>query len=113
MKQKTSNEQKCFVQVGEDEGVPVYSEVEMSDENNPDYKWRPATKGDIGSIARFGDTDSKHEPWTYGILRMICEDGSEDAPTGFVYMCEPGPEYDEEMLPHFYCQIQYDANKEP
>ena len=103
----------AWVQVGEDEGVPVYSEVDMSETNDPNYQWRPATKGDIGSIARFGDTDQEHEPWSYGILRQICEDGAEDAPTGFVFMCEPGPEYDEEVLPYFCCQIQYDANKEP
>ena len=82
-------------------------------ENNPKYMWRPATRGDIGSVARFGDTDSEHEPWSYGILRQICEDGFEGSPTGFVYMWEPGPEYDEELLSNFFCQIQYDANKEP
>jgi hypothetical protein len=82
----------------------------MSNTNN--FAWRPATSNDIGSVARFGDTDHEHEPWSYGILRQICEDGSEDAPTGFIYTCEPGPEYDEDVLPYFNCQIQYDARKE-
>lgn len=79
--------------------------------SEPNYRWRPATKGDIGSVARFGDTDHKHEPWGYGILREIHD--TEDSPTGFVYIYDPGPVYDEELMSSYCCQIQYDANKEP
>lgn len=103
----TSNEQKCFVQVGEDEGIPVYSEIEMSDENNPDYKWRQATKGDIGSVARFGDSASKHEPWAYGILKDV-----EKGHYGWQYVCEANC-YEDEDQRFFHCEIQYDANQEP
>lgn len=80
----------------------------MSDENNQDYKWRPATKGDIGSIARFGDTNEG--PWLYGILKGIRRDGD----SGFVYYCDDAGQDDESWTQsYFACQIQYDANKEP
>lgn len=100
----------AWVQTGEDEGVPIYSEIDMSEANDPDYKWRAATKGDIGSVARFGDMLGKHEPWTYGILKAI-ELNSEQE---LEYLCDDGNLEDEgETLSFFVCQIQYDANKEP
>lgn len=81
----------------------------MSETNDPDYKWRPATKGDIGSIARFGDTDDKHEPWSYGILKEI--ESNKDFP--HEYICEHGGDMDNQIEGFLVCQIQYDANKEP
>jgi len=97
-----------WVQVGEDEGVPIYSEVNMSETNDPDYQWRPATKGDIGSVARFGDTDSKHEPWSYGIVKDVIKDEM----YGWQFTCEANIYMDEDEK-FMHCQIQYDANQEP
>ena len=42
---------------------------EMSD--RPNYQWRPATKGDIGSIARFRNAGS--QIWVYGMLDLILQ----------------------------------------
>lgn len=84
----------------------------MSKENNPDYKWRMAAAGDIGSVARFGDTDHKHEPWEYGILLDI--ERCYQSPVGYKYTYKSGPCYEQdEALVAFVCQIQYNANKEP
>ena len=85
----------------------------VEDKMISNWQWRPAAMFDLGSIARFGDSDHKHESWCYGILQQICKDASEDSPTGFIYMCKPGPEYDEDSMPYFYCQIQYDAEELP
>lgn len=79
--------------------------TKQSEESEPNYQWRPACKADIGSVARFGDTDSNHEPWSYGILIEItkCET------CGWLYKCDDGIDINSFM----YCQIQYDANQEP
>lgn len=87
----------------------------MSETNDPNYRWRPATRGDIGSVARFGDTTSEHEPWTYGILKGI-KPNPDDAPKSpnWIYLSDEGNLEDEgETLSFFVCQIQYDANQEP
>jgi len=75
---------------------------------DPNYPWRPATRGDIGSIARFGDTDSQHEDWTCGILKDVvsCLD------YGWQYVIAEDY-YNRDGEKFLYCQIQYDANKEP
>ncbi len=80
---------------------------DMSETNDPDYRWRPATKGDIGSVARFGDTDSKHEPWSYGILKAVVKDEM----YGWQFTCEANVHLDEDEQ-FMHCQVQYDANKE-
>ncbi len=78
-----------------------------SDSMAPKWMWRPAAKFDIGSVARFGDTTDKHEPWVYGILKNV-----EKGHYGLQYVCEANC-YEDEDQRFFYCQIQYDANKEP
>lgn len=85
----------------------------MSDsDNNPDYRWRPATKGDIGSIARFCDHPSPHEDWWYGILVDI-EADSFDGDIYWSYHCQHGGDMDKEVEEFLVCEVQYDANKEP
>ena len=86
------------------------SQVKISEQYNPEYRWRPATKGDIGSVARFGDTLGRHEPWTYGILNGIELNRDQE----FEFLCDDGNlENSGETLRYFVCQIQYDANQEP
>jgi hypothetical protein len=83
--------------------------------NATSYQWRPATRGDIGSVARFGDTDSELEPWSYGILADIAlnPDGDVNA-MKWMYLCDDGNwESTDELQGFFFCQIQYDANQEP
>jgi hypothetical protein len=78
--------------------------------NNPNYRWRPATRGDIGSVARFcNECDDDH---SYGILTEILDipvrdvDG-EELYYAFVYVANiRGNGFDK-------CEIQYDANQEP
>jgi hypothetical protein len=79
----------------------------MSSENDPNYKWRPATRGDIGSIARF--TNKPEEGWGYGLLASISND-----PT-WKYWPYVGVGVNGNKEPDYFkeCQIQYDANKEP
>jgi Zn ribbon nucleic-acid-binding protein len=78
------------------------------DENKPNYQWRPAAKFDIGSVARFGDTNSEHEPWSYGILKAVVKDEM----YGWQYTCEANCYLDEDEK-FMHCQIQYDANQNP
>ena len=68
------------------------------------YKWRPASRGDIGSIARFGDSDSEHESWSYGILKDVISCKS----YGFMYLVA-GDCHHEDVEEFLHCQIQYSA----
>ena len=78
-------------------------------ENDPSqsrFAWRPATRADIGSVARFrlnGTTGRRERDWSYGILKSISRI------TPFEY-----------RGPYLYgvdlwdvCEIQYDPNEEP
>lgn len=76
------------------------------------YAWRPATRGDIGSVARFGDSDSKHEPWVYGILKEINTIARFGNHGRTVYVCEPTC-YEEDDQGFFNCEIQYVADENP
>lgn len=78
----------------------------MSNENENDpsqsrFAWRPATRGDIGSVARFRCKDSR--VWEYGILNAI----SEESP----FKCECSNDLGLEWRD--VCEIQYDPNEEP
>jgi hypothetical protein len=86
--------------------------------NSPDYQWRPATQGDVGSVARFSDFEDGG--FFYGILTQVVwgtgwtPDG--DEVEAFSYhcdltdRCEVFKHKDEQFV---FCWIQYDANKEP
>lgn len=76
----------------------------MSEERAPFYAWRMAAKFDIGSIARFGDTNGPKEPWTYDILIAVESDPT--SPSGFRYIGEKRT-----VAP--YCEVQYDRNALP
>jgi hypothetical protein len=79
----------------------------MSETNDPDYKWRPAAKFDIGSIARFSDDEMR---WIYGILKQV----RHDAEGGLIYCCDDANQRGDLWTQSYsVCQIQYDANKEP
>jgi hypothetical protein len=78
--------------------------------NDPNYQWRPATMGDIGSIARFFDNDDS-TMFSYGILREIRKVVVDDE-TRLIYVATLGL-FDEDSTDRQCCQIQYDANKEP
>lgn len=69
------------------------------------YAWRPATRGDIGSVARFRNNDpsKSHKDWKYGILDAI----SSGAP--FRYECSIGVYFDWWDV----CEIQYVADEAP
>jgi len=78
-------------------------------ENNPKYMWRPATRGDIGSVARFAQADHDGVPWSYGILTDIIR-----TPTKLAYFCDDGVfGVESSENPYWVCQIQYDGNEEP
>lgn len=77
----------------------------MSDRVN--YQWRPATRGDIGSLARFCDEPSRSESWWYGILIAI----SHNRPT--TYDCLLGGDGPREVGEFSVCEIQYNADEEP
>lgn len=79
-----------------------------SDSTEPNWQWRIAAKFDIGSVARFGDSDSQFEDWTYGILKDVvkCPD------YGWQYVIAEDY-YNRDGEKFLYCQIQHDANKEP
>ena len=65
------------------------------------YAWRPATKADIGSVARFCRPSSL--TWEYGILLGV----SEAKPDRYHGLGHFGSE-------RFYvCEIQYVADEEP
>jgi hypothetical protein len=90
-------------------GYATIKGKDMIEPNDPNYKWRPATKGDIGSIARF--SDEYDDEYTYGILVEMYE------VTGFT---ADGDEVEALMYSSNTrrsgfdkCEIQYDANKEP
>jgi hypothetical protein len=79
----------------------------MSETNDPDYQWRPATRGDIGSVARF--RNKEESGWNYGVFVGMSNDPAwKHWPyLGFgVNGCSEQDYFKE-------CQIQYDANKEP
>lgn len=78
----------------------------MSNENENDqcqsrFAWRPATRGDIGSIARFRNAGSRI--WVYGMLDSILQEATP------MYKClnERGCAWWD------VCEIQYDPNEEP
>ncbi len=78
--------------------------------NNPSYQWRPATMGDIGSVARF--CDFEEGPFSFGLLSKIGkgEDGN------FYYVRDSTRSSNRselQFVPYVICHIQYDANKEP
>ena len=77
--------------------------MRMSETNDPDYKWRPATKGDIGSVARF--SDEYDDEYTYGILTEIYDEQNNEYEFSYISNVR-GTGFDK-------CEIQYDANKEP
>lgn len=75
--------------------------------NDPNYQWRPATRGDIGSIARF--TNRVEEGWVYGMLLDISHN-----PDWHAWKFEGiGINGSDEPNNFRQCEIQYDANKEP
>jgi hypothetical protein len=83
----------------------------MSEANDPDYKWRPATKGDIGSVARFGDF--VEGPFSFGILNEVRKNDDDGE---LCYVCDFTKQNEflhYQFIPYAMCQIQYDANKEP
>lgn len=65
------------------------------------YAWRPATKGDIGKLARF--CNGELEIWQYGVFSDMRESGI------FRYRCSKGLDH------QFFavCQVQYDIEEEP
>lgn len=73
----------------------------------PNYQWRIAIAADIGSLARFGDTDHAHEPWEYGILEGVMQ--SSDSPTGWEYLWTDS----DGARSSYVCQIQYDGDSLP
>lgn len=79
----------------------------MSDDGKVNYAWRPATRGDIGSLARFCDRPSRGEIWLYGILTTI----SHTKPT--TYYCSHGADGSREVEGFAACEIQYNADEEP
>lgn len=81
-------------------------------ESKVKYAWRPATRGDIGSVARFCDVRSPHEHWWYGILVDIEQD--KFAPDiVWVYVCKHGGDMEEETEDFYVCEIQYVADENP
>jgi hypothetical protein len=72
-----------------------------------DYQWRQATRGDIGSVARFSDDGTR---WLYGILIDI----KNPETNTFMFVCESFVHSDHKTIEQYsYCDIQYDANSEP
>lgn len=77
-----------------------------NDQSQSRFAWRPATRADIGSVARFrlhGTTGSRERDWYYGILKSI----SRISP--FAYRGPMVCECDSWDV----CEIQYDPNEEP
>lgn len=86
-------------------GTKVSSENKEVINDRVNYAWRPATRGDIGSVARFCNYDpyGNRQDWKYGILDAI----SSGAP--FRYECSTGVYFDWWDV----CEIQYVADDEP
>lgn len=78
--------------------------------NQSRFAWRPATRADIGSVARFGDANWESytiHDWIYGILIEINQTDS-----GFQYVSDESY-YLHDSMHWACCQIQYDPNQEP
>lgn len=80
--------------------------------NEVKYAWRPATRGDIGSVARFCDGRSPHESWWYGIL-VSAEQDTFDSDIVWVYHCKHGGDMNARIEKFSFCEIQYVADDEP
>jgi hypothetical protein len=81
-----------------------------SDSMAPKWRWRPAVKFDIGSVARFAD--EYDDEWTYGLLLEIREIVVRDL-DGEEIRYDDVYQSNVRVVSFDKCEIQYDANKEP
>jgi hypothetical protein len=82
-------------------GTKMSQEDEKATSGEINYAWRPATRGDIGSIARFRCNRSK--VWGYGILNAI----SQEKPFKYQQENDLGLEWRD------VCEIQYNPDETP